>query len=130
MREISWTNNMIILSKSKSEDEKEFYIRLSIKERLSKRELERQMDSATFERVVLSDKKLSPMVREIHPVANLAFKDNYILDFLSLPKTFSEKKSKKIDYQKFEEFYFRIWKRFRICWRRISNTSWKKRFLY
>ena len=34
VREISWANNMIILSKSKTEEEREFYIRLSIKERL------------------------------------------------------------------------------------------------
>lgn len=45
VREISWANNLIILSKTKSEQEKAFYIRLSIDERLSKRELERQIDS-------------------------------------------------------------------------------------
>jgi len=112
VREISWTNNMIILSKSKSEDEKEFYIRLSIKERLSKRELERQMDSATFERVVLSDKKLSPMVREIHPAANQAFKDNYILDFLSLPKTFSEKNLRKSIIKNLKNFILEFGKDF------------------
>ncbi len=36
VREITWTNNLLILSASKSEEEREFYIRLSIKERYSK----------------------------------------------------------------------------------------------
>ncbi len=91
VRELSWTNNMIIISKSRTGKEREFYIRLAIRERLSKRELERQIDSVLFERVILSNKKLSPVVREIHPKANKVFKDNYVLDFLALPKIFSEK---------------------------------------
>ncbi len=95
VREISWTNNMIIISKSQTEKEREFYIRLAIRERLSKRELERQIDSVLFERAMLSNKKLSPVVRGIHPTANEVFKDNYVLDFLALPQTFSEKNLRK-----------------------------------
>ena len=44
VREISWTNNLIILSKTNKEEEREFYLRLTISEKLSKRELERQKD--------------------------------------------------------------------------------------
>ena len=95
VREISWTNNITIVSKSKIEKEREFYIKLAISEKLSKRELERQIDSALFERVILSDEKLSPVVREIHPTAGKIFKDNYILDFLALPEKFSEKNLRK-----------------------------------
>src|SRR5574344_2845303 len=42
LREISWSNNTTIISRSKSAEEREFYIRLTIKERLSHRDLERQ----------------------------------------------------------------------------------------
>ncbi len=91
VREIPWTHNMIILSSSKTIEEKEFYIRLTVKERLSKRELERQIDSGMFERTILSNEKLSPVLRELHPTANQIFKDNYVLDFLALPQTFTEK---------------------------------------
>ena len=45
VREISWTNNLLILSRTKDRNEKEFYIRLTIKENYSKRELERQLES-------------------------------------------------------------------------------------
>lgn len=52
--EISWSNNLLILSGTKSLEEKEFYLRLAIRERYSKRELERQLGSGLYERVMLS----------------------------------------------------------------------------
>jgi len=128
VREISWTNNMIILSKSKSEEERGFYIRLSIKEKLSKRELERQMDSAIFERVILSEEKLSPVVREIHPTANQAFKDNYILDFLSLPKTFSEKNLRKSIIKNLKNFILEFGKDFAFVGEEYRIQVGKKDF--
>ena len=128
VREISWTNNMIILSKSKTEEEREFYIRLSINERLSKRELERQMDSAVFERVILSEEKLSPVVREIHPSADQAFKDNYILDFLSLPKKFSEKNLRKSIIQNLKNFILEFGKDFAFVGEEYRIQVGKKDF--
>jgi len=46
--EISWTNNLIILSSAKSDEEREFYIYITIKERYSKRELQRQIKSGLY----------------------------------------------------------------------------------
>ncbi len=63
--QISWTNNLIIMSGRKSDEEKEFYLRETIKNNYSKRELERQINSATFERILLGNEKLSPVVREL-----------------------------------------------------------------
>jgi predicted nuclease of restriction endonuclease-like (RecB) superfamily len=90
VRELSWTNNLMIISKTTTIQEKEFYLKLAKQERYSSRELERQIDSGLFERMILSDKKISAALREIHPNAEQAFRDNYILDFLSLPRTHSE----------------------------------------
>ncbi len=112
VREITWTNNMVILSKTKTEEEREFYIRLSIKERLSKRELERQIDSAVFERIIISKEKLAPVVREIHPTANQAFKDKYSLEFLSLPKKYNEKNLRKSIILNLKEFILEFGKDF------------------
>ena len=50
VRQISWTNNLIILSRTKSMDERSFYLYLCVNERLTKRQLERQIDSALYER--------------------------------------------------------------------------------
>ena len=43
VREISWTNNLIILSRAKSPEEREFYLQKCINERYFKRELNRQI---------------------------------------------------------------------------------------
>lgn len=89
--QISWTNHLIILSKTKTIDEREFYIRLSVKENYSKRELSRQIDSGYYERATISKKKVSPVVTQIQHDAVDIFKDTYVLDFLNLPESHSEK---------------------------------------
>ena len=49
LREISWTNSLIIMNKAKSDEKKEFYMRLCINERLKTRKLPTQtMTSSTF----------------------------------------------------------------------------------
>jgi predicted nuclease of restriction endonuclease-like (RecB) superfamily len=104
LRELNWTNNLIIISKTTTEKEREFYINLAIKEKLSSRELERQINSALFERVLLSQEKLSPVMREIHPEAHLIFKDNYVFDFLALPKKYSEEDLRKAIIENLKDF--------------------------
>lgn len=52
--QVSWTNHLLIMSGSKSAEERHFYLSLCVKEHYSKRELERQMDSAYYERSMLS----------------------------------------------------------------------------
>ena len=83
--ELSWTNNLIILSRCKRDEEREFYLRLCSREKWGKRELERQLDGALFERVILSPVKLSPLVTELHPEAATIFKDTYLVEFADLP---------------------------------------------
>ena len=85
LRELPWTHNLIILSRSKRPEEREFYLKRAAQEKWSSRELERQFDAALFERVVLGPAKVSPLVREIHPDAASVFKDSYLVEFLDLP---------------------------------------------
>lgn len=66
-RQLPWTHNLIILNQSKRPEEREFYLRLTIKEQWGKRELERQFKTALFERTVLNPPKVSPLVTQIHP---------------------------------------------------------------
>jgi predicted nuclease of restriction endonuclease-like (RecB) superfamily len=54
------------------------------------RELERQINGALFERVVLSPAILSASLRELHPEAVAVFKDTYLIEFLDLPPEHSE----------------------------------------
>ncbi len=104
MTQLSWTNHLIILSKTKTDQEKKFYIRLSIKENYSKRELERQIDSGYYERAMLSKKKVSPLVTKTQGDITNAFKDTYIPDFLNLPKAFTEKDLQKSIVSHFKNF--------------------------
>jgi predicted nuclease of restriction endonuclease-like (RecB) superfamily len=87
-RELSWSHNRLIMT-LKTQEERAFYLNLALHERLSVRELERQIDSAYFERSLISA-KLSPLAREIHPDIQQTFKDQYVLEFLGLPETHSE----------------------------------------
>ena len=88
-RELSWSHNRMIMTLKDSEAGK-YYLNLAINERLNVRELERQIDSAHFERTIMSNTKLSTVLRELKPSINQVFKDNYVLEFLGLPDTHSE----------------------------------------
>ncbi len=88
-RELPWTHNTIIFSRCKSVEERTYYLTIARSDRLSKRDLERQIDAAQFERSLLSA-KLSPLARELHPDIQQTFKDQYVLEFLGLPETHSE----------------------------------------
>ena len=90
MREISWTHNLAILGRTKSIEEKEFYLNLCKKEKFSVKELERQISSGVFERTLMGNAKLSSAMREIYPEALNTFRDSYIFDFLNLGTTHKE----------------------------------------
>lgn len=84
LRQLPWTQNLIILNQSKRPEEREFYLRMAIQEKWSKRELERQFKAALFERSVINPAKVSPLVRQMHPEAMSVFKDTYLVEFLDL----------------------------------------------
>ena len=88
--QLPWSHHLIILGQSKRPEEREFYVRLAIRERWSKRELERQFKSALFERVVLSPPKVSPVVTQRYPEAFSVFRDAYTVEFLGLSPTHAE----------------------------------------
>lgn len=90
LREISWTNNLTILSRAKTPEEKEFYLRLTSQEKYSTRELDRQISASLYERTMLGNAKLSALLREINPIATDCFKDNYVFEFIGLTDSHSE----------------------------------------
>jgi predicted nuclease of restriction endonuclease-like (RecB) superfamily len=62
VRQLPWTHNLLFLSRVKRAEEHEFYLRLGLREGWSKRELDRQLNGALFERVELSPAKVSLVV--------------------------------------------------------------------
>jgi predicted nuclease of restriction endonuclease-like (RecB) superfamily len=81
------------MSRSKSEEEREFYLLLSSKNKYSKRELERQIDSSLFERTMISDTKNQLFVARNSGLA--ALRDNYVLEFLDIPENHKEMELRK-----------------------------------
>ncbi len=90
VREISWTNNLLIFSRCKTIEEMEFYLKLVKQESYSKRELDRQISVSFFERTMIGNSKLSPAVRESNNDLSNTFKDSYVFEFLNLPDPHSE----------------------------------------
>jgi predicted nuclease of restriction endonuclease-like (RecB) superfamily len=93
-RELSWSHNRLILPLEKLQ-EQEFYISMSIKEKWSVRELERQINSSYYERVMLADAKLSTVSRELPQDVSNTFKDTYVFELLHLPEEHQEQDLQK-----------------------------------
>ena len=108
--QLSWTNHLIILSGAKSAEDRRFYIELAIRERYSKRELERQIDSAYYERYVLSQGKQLP--EHISQTVRNSILDTYILDFLDLPEQYSERNFQKALIENLKHFLLELGKDF------------------
>ena len=90
LRQLPWTHNLTILARCKTVEEREFYLRQTVGERWTSRELNRQINAGLFERAVMSPTKVSAALRQLHPQAQQALKDVYTFDFLSLPEGHSE----------------------------------------
>lgn len=100
--QISWTNHLQIMSSAKSMDERHFYLQLCAKEHYSKRELERQIDSAYYERCKLSAQK--PIPEAAPQNVRNSILDTYVLEFLNLPEQFSERSFKKAIIENLKQF--------------------------
>lgn len=110
--QLSWTNHLKIMSACKTMEERIFYMNMCIKERLSKRELERQIDSGYYERYMLSRKPLSPAIEESRRATGNVFLDNYVHDFLDVPEIVSEKDLRKSIIRNLKDFVLEIGKDF------------------
>ena len=95
LTQISWSNHLAIMSKAKTAEERHFYMALCIKEAYSARELDRQINSGYYERYMLSQKPLTPVIEESRRATGNIFLDNYVLDFLDVPETVSERDLQK-----------------------------------
>ena len=112
---ISWSNHIAILDSTQSIEEKEFYIKMCIKERWSHRELRRQLDSSLFERYMIADKpeKVTALILK-HETKDLAkhFKDEYVLEFLNLRREYSEQELEHAILDNLRDFFLEFGKSF------------------
>ena len=110
VREITWSNNLLIMSGCKTDEAKEFYLRLTIANGYGKRELERQIDSMLFERTMLSTAKNKSLIEQ-HPAVS-ALRDTYVLEFLDIPEDYKEKDLRKSIIANLKQFILEFGKDF------------------
>ena len=124
--QICWTNHLLIMSGTKSIEEKEFYLSLCIREKYSSRELERQLQSAYYQRYMLSTQKLAPA--EVPHDENARFLDSYVLEFLDLPEKHSESDLKRAIVQNLKNFVLEIGRDFSFVGEeyrvQVGNSDW------
>ncbi len=98
------------MSGCKTKEERLFYIKLCIKENYSKRELERQIDSAYYQRHMISAIKPLPEVVPNAVKGNML--DTYVLEFLDLPKKYTENDLRKAIIENLKSFILEFGKDF------------------
>lgn len=112
LREISWSHNLAIFSRCKSDEEREFYLKLTKQENYSFRELERQISSSLFERSMILNSKLSTSMRENNKAISQAFRDSYVFEFLNLQESHSEKELQRGLVNQMKNFILELGKDF------------------
>lgn len=113
--QLSWTNNLLILSGSKSKEERQFYLQLSVKNNYSKRELDRQISSSYYERYLLSEGNQLPTLQKTideDDYPNTRILDTYSLEFLNLPNEFTERDFKNAIIKTLKDFILEVGKDF------------------
>ncbi len=112
---VSWSNHVTILDLAQSPEEREFYLKMCLKERWSNRELKRQLNSSLFERYMLADKpeKVTALIPK-HQSGDLTkhFKDEYVLEFLGLRNEYSEQELEEAILDNLKNFFLEFGKSF------------------
>ena len=98
------------MSGCKTDEKREFYIRLCIKENYSKRQLERQLDSGYYERYMLSKENLLP--ESVKKLGENPFLGSYVMEFLNLPNEFHENDLRKALIRNMKDFILELGKDF------------------
>ncbi len=110
VREISWSHNLAIFSRCKTIEEQEFYLKLAKQENYSFRELDRQISSSLFERTVISNSKLSTLLRQNNQDVTTTFKDSYVFEFLHLPEPHNESELQRGLVKQMKDFILELGK--------------------
>ncbi|MGM9939538.1 MAG: DUF1016 N-terminal domain-containing protein [Catenibacterium mitsuokai] len=91
VREISWSNNIIIMEKCKDDLQREFYIQMVKRHGWTKRILTNFIEAQTYEKYLLNQTNFDltlPVEQSVQ--AKFAVKDEYIFDFAELSPEYSE----------------------------------------
>lgn len=133
--ELSWTHYRLLL-KVENEAAREYYMKEAIESNWSTRNLERQVNSLYYERVLMSGKQYSPAVKEEAEskkeimLPEHIIKDPYVLEFLDLKpnKAFYEKELEQALIDKLQEFLLELGKGFSFVKRQYRISAEHEHF--
>jgi predicted nuclease of restriction endonuclease-like (RecB) superfamily len=108
LAKISWTHHRTIFSRCNADEERIFYMKLSIRENYSVRELDRQISSSLFERTMISSNPKLVIKSKSSASIEQIFKDSYVLDFLNLPEKYTEDDLQKGLLHKMKDFILEL----------------------
>lgn len=107
--EISWTKNLIILSKCKESQERQFYILSTKKFGWTKDILIHQIENKTYEKYLLNQTNFDAVLPDkIKQQAYLAIKDHYTFDFMELADEHSEHELEQALIKNIRQFLLEI----------------------
>ncbi len=89
LTKLNWSVHKILISRTKSDEEREFYIWKCIHEKYSVREIDRQISAGLYERTMLGNSTISKSLKTEYSDIINTFKDSYIFEFLNLPDHYS-----------------------------------------
>lgn len=114
IRQLSWTH-FIALIPLKDEIQREFYLELAKAERWNVKTLRKKIDSMLYERTAVSKKPDELIKQELQTLRDdsrispdLVFRDPYLLDFLDLKDTYSEKNLEDAILRELERFILEL----------------------
>ena len=91
VREISWSNNIVIMEKCKDNLQREFYIQMAKRYGWTKRILTNFIESRMYEQYLLNQTNFElTLPKERREQAKLAVKDEYTFDFAELSPEYTE----------------------------------------
>jgi predicted nuclease of restriction endonuclease-like (RecB) superfamily len=140
MRQLSWTH-FVLLIYLKNDLERDFYTQICRIEKWSVRTLQKKIDSMLFERTAISKKpeelatlELQNLQNEDKLSADLVFRDHYVLDFLNLKDTYSERDLETAIKRELETFILELGVGFTFVQRQkrmvIDNTDYHLDLLF
>jgi len=131
LTQLPWSAHLHILAKTRTAEESLFYLMLSIKDRLSVREIERQLNTAVYERTMLSEKNVSALPTQL---PQGLFRDPYIFEFLDLPDGHTEKDLESALVMNLQKFILEIGQGFTYMGRQyriqVGNKDYRTDLLF
>ncbi len=134
-QELSWTHYRILM-RVEEDPAREFYLHECVEGNWSTRQLERQINSLYFERILMSSKKDRPLVRkeadgkkEVMQPAHI-IKDPYVLEFLNLNPnvSFYEREIEQALIDKLQGFLLELGKGFSFVSRQYRISAEESHF--